>query len=79
METATLVIQIALVIVSILLITVVLMQKTKSGGVGAAFGSDTQSFTSKGKAASKEAKLKKLTIIFAVIIGVLAIVLSVLR
>ena len=52
MEVVATIIKIALVIASILLITAVLMQKTKSAGMGSAFGGDTASFTAKGKAAS---------------------------
>ena len=67
------IITIALILVAIAIIIVVLVQKTKSAGVGSAFGGDTASFTAKGKAASREAKLQKLTIILSVIFGVLAI------
>lgn len=71
------IITIALILVAIAIIIVVLVQKTKSAGVGSAFGGDTASFTSKGKAASREAKLQKLTIILSVIFGVLAIALAI--
>ena len=77
METLALIIRIALLVISVLLIVVVLLQKTKSSGLGASFGGETNSFTAKGKAASREAKLQKLTIILAVIVGVLALVLTV--
>lgn len=77
MEVVATIIKIALVIASILLITAVLMQKTKSAGMGSAFGGDTASFTAKGKAASREAKLQKLTIILGSTVGVLAIVLTI--
>ncbi|MEG1524876.1 MAG: preprotein translocase subunit SecG [Clostridia bacterium] len=77
MDVVVTIIKIALVIVSLLLIVVVLLQKTKSAGMGAAFGGETASFTAKGKAASREAKLQKLTIILAIILGVLPIVLTV--
>ena len=77
METVATIIKIALVIISVLLIVVVLLQKTKSAGMGSAFGGDTASFTAKGKAASREAKLQKLTIILAIVLGVLAIVLTI--
>lgn len=77
MEVVATIIKIALVIVSVLLIITVLMQKTKSAGMGSAFGGDTASFTAKGKAASREAKLQKLTIILAIILGVLAVALSI--
>ena len=78
MQIASTIITIALVLVAILLIITVLLQKTKSAGMGSAFGGDTQSFTARGKAASREAKLQKATIILAAIMGVLAIVLSIL-
>jgi len=77
METLALVIRIALLVISVLLVVVVLLQKTKSSGLGASFGGETNSFTAKGKAASREAKLQKLTIILAAIVGVLALVLTV--
>lgn len=77
MNVVSTIITIALVIVAILLIVVVLMQKTKSAGMGSAFGGDTASFTAKGKAASREAKLQKLTIIFGIILGVLAVALTI--
>ncbi len=77
METLALVIRIALLVISVLLVVVVLLQKTKSSGLGASFGGETTSFTAKGKAASREAKLQKLTIILAAIVGVLALVLTV--
>lgn len=77
MEVVSTIIRIALMVISVLLIIVVLLQKSKSSGVGGAFGSDTTSFTGRGKSASKEAKLQKATVILAIILGVLAIVLSV--
>ena len=77
MELAATITKIALVVISILLVVVVLLQKTKSGGMGAAFGGETSSFTSKGKAASREAKLQKLTIILGIAVGVLALVLTI--
>ena len=78
METLALIIRIALLVISVLLVVTVLLQKTKSSGLGASFGGETNSFTAKGKAASREAKLQKLTIILAAIVGVLALVLTVL-
>lgn len=77
METAAPIIRIALMVISVLLVIVVLLQKTKSSGLGASFGGETQSFTAKGKAASREAKLQKLTILLAAIVGALALVLTV--
>lgn len=77
MELVSTIITIALLVVAILLIVIVLLQKSKSAGMGSAFGGDTQSFTSRGKAASREAKLQKTTVILAIIMGVLAIALAV--
>ena len=77
METVSLIIKIALLVVSVLLIVVVLVQKTKSSGMGAAFGGDTASFTAKGKVASREAKLQKVTIGLAIALGVLALLLTI--
>mgnify|MGYP002763484148 FL=1 len=71
------IITVALILVAIAIIIVVLVQKTKSAGLGSAYGGDTVSFTAKGKAASREAKLQKLTIILSVIFGVLAIALAI--
>lgn len=66
--------KIVLLVVSVLMIIVVLIQKTKSAGLGEAYGSDTQSFTTRGKAASREAKLQKITIVLAAIMFVLTLV-----
>ena len=60
METLSTIITIMLVVISLAIIFVVLIQKSSSGGAGSVFGSDTASFTQKGKAAGKEAKLKKM-------------------
>lgn len=78
METVILTLEILLIVCCVCLITVVLMQSTKSAGLGGAFGGDTQSFTPRGKAASKEAKLQKATRILAVAGGVLAVVIAIL-
>ena len=74
---AATIIRFALLLISLLLVVVVLLQKTKSSGMGAAFGGETTSFTAKGKAASREAKLQKLTIVLAIIVGVLALLLTI--
>ena len=50
-----------LVVASVLICVVVLLQKSKSAGLGAAYGSETKTFSQRGKAASKEAKLQKIT------------------
>ena len=78
-EILNLVVNILMLIVAVCLVVVVLTQDAKSSGLGRAFGNDTTSF---GKArsakATKEAKLQKLTVIFAIALGVLALALLVL-
>lgn len=68
-------IQIILVLVSIALIASVLMQNTKSAGLGAAYGEETENFGTRGREAAKEKKLQKITLILAGVIAVLALVL----
>ena len=68
-----------LLLCAVFLVVSVLLQKTKSAGLGAAYGSETMSFSQRGKAASKEAKLQKITVILAIVIAVLAIALLVLK
>ena len=67
-----------LVVSSILMCVVVLIQQTKSSGLGAAYGGDTVSFSQRGKAASREAKLQKITVVLAIIIAVMAIALMII-
>ena len=67
-----------LVAASILMCVVVLLQKSKSTGLGAAYGSETKTFSQRGKAASKEAKLQKITVVIGIVIAVLAIALPVI-
>ena len=67
-----------LVVASILMCVVVLLQKSKSTGLGAAYGSETKTFSQRGKAASKEAKLQKITVVIGIVIAVLAIALPVI-
>ena len=79
MEVVRTILTVILLIVSVLLIVVVLMQQSKSAGLGAAFGGDGAQLTgSRGQAASKEAKLQKLTKIFAIAIGVLSLLMVIL-
>ena len=68
-----------LVLASVLMCVVVLIQQTKSSGLGAAYGSDTVSFSQRGKAASREAKLQKITVVLAICIAVLAVALLLIK
>ena len=78
MTTLNIILTSILVLCSIVLIAAVLMQQTKSSGLGGAFAGDTQSFTARGQAASREAKLQKIPVVAAIIIGVLAILIMIL-
>lgn len=74
MGTLHIILNIVLILASAALVVSVLMQKTKSSGLGRAFGSDTASFnTARNKAVSKEAKLQKITLILGIVIAVLTI------
>ena len=68
-----------LVLASVLMCAVVLVQQTKSSGLGAAYGGDTVSFSQRGKAASREAKLQKITVVLAIVIAVLAVALLLIK
>ncbi len=68
-----------LVLASVLMCVVVLIQQTKSSGIGAGFGGETVSFSQRGKAASREAKLQKITVALAIVIAVLAIALLLIK
>ena len=73
-------INILLIVVSIVLVAVILMQDAKTAGLGSAFGNDTTALgRSRSAKASKEAKLQKLTIILASIVGVLALLLLIIK
>lgn len=81
MEVFRTIITVLLLVISVLMIVVVLMQKGKDAGLGSAFGGDSvgSSLSAKGKAASKEAKLQKLTKVLAVTMGVLALAITVIH
>lgn len=62
---------------ALFIIAVVLFQPGNSSGVGA-LGGSTETFFSKNKGKTKESKLKKLTVVSAVIFTVFAIVYCIL-
>ena len=64
-----------LLIAAVLIVVVVLMQDSKNSGLGSAFGSETTALSVRGKKASREKQLQKITIILAIIIAVLAILM----
>lgn len=66
------------VIVCLALIIVAMMQtKEDSGASGTIVGSSTNSFYEKNKGKTKEGKLKRWTIILAIIFAILSIVLGI--
>ena len=78
MDALKIIINIVLIIVAVGLVTVVVLQQVKSAGLGAAYGGETSSFTARGRAASKEAKLQKLTIILGSVMALLAIAMMII-
>lgn len=77
MDKIELILNIALLVVSVLLILVVLVQKGKSGSLGAAFGGDSPEFSPRAKTASREVKLQKVTVVLAVLMALLAIAIMI--
>ena len=63
MGTLHIILNIVLILASAALVVSVLMQKTKSSGLGSAFGSDTASFNT----------ARKITLILGIVIAVLTI------
>ena len=72
MQALNTILNIVLIVLSIAMIAVVLMQQSKSAGLG------SQSFTARGQKASREAKLQRITKILAVAIGVIAIAMAII-
>ena len=75
MDILEIVVTFLLPIAAVLLVIVVLMQDSKSAGLGSAFGSESTALTTRGKKASREKQLQKLTVILAIIVAVLAIIM----
>lgn len=61
-------------IVSVLLITVVVLQESKSGGMGSSIGGAADTFFG-GKARGKDAILSRLTVILGVIFALVTLAL----
>ena len=75
MEIFEIIVNILLLIAAVLLVIVVLAQDSKSSGLGSAFGGETTALSTKGKKASREKQLQKLTVIFGIIVAVLALLM----
>ncbi|MBO6062192.1 MAG: preprotein translocase subunit SecG [Clostridia bacterium] len=69
------IVNILLLVAAVLLVVVVLLQDSKNSGLGSAFGSETTALSTRGKKASREKQLQKLTVILAIIVAVLAILM----
>lgn len=79
MKTVEIIVNILMLFAAGILVAVVLLQDAKSAGLGSAFGNDTTALgQARNQKASREVKLQKLTIIFAIVIAVLALALLVL-
>ena len=69
---------IALIICAVAIVVTVLMQSVKSSGLGATFGGETDSFYGKNQRKTRDGRLQFATKLFAVVLAVLCIVLTVL-
>ena len=75
MEVVRQIMTIFMLIVSVVLNVVILMQQSKETGLGSVFGGESSSLSLKGKSATKEAKLRKITVILAVVLGLFALIM----
>lgn len=67
-------------IVAVILITVVLMQPSKTNGLsGLVSGGTTESFYSRNKSRTSEAKLSRITVVCAIIFAVLCILQNIIK
>ncbi len=69
---------VVMILCAVFIICVVLFQPSNSSGVSA-LGGTTETFLSKNKGKTKESKLKKLTVISAIIFCVFAIIFAILQ
>ena len=75
MTTVQTIVNILLLVAAVILVVVILLQDSKNSGLGNAFGSETTAISSRGKKASRERQLQKITVILAIIVAVLAILM----
>ncbi len=78
MNTATIILTIVQLIVSLSVIAIVLFQSGKSAGLSGAIGGVADSFMAKNKAKSVDAKLAKMTKYIGLAFVVLTLVLNIL-
>lgn len=77
MQTVMLIMNIVLVVVAVVLTIVVAIQKSKSSGLGAAFGGESVSLSPKAKTASREVILQKATVVLSILFAALALAIAV--
>lgn len=75
LNTLEIILGIILALLALGLVIVIAMQQSKKGGLGSIMGGSSDSYYGRNKARSKENVLKKLTVIFAVALAVLALIL----
>ena len=75
MSTIQTIVNILLLAAAVLLVVVVLLQDSKNSGLGSAFGSETTAISTRGKKASRERQLQKITVILAICVAVFAILM----
>ncbi len=75
MEVVRQILTIFMLIVAVVLNVVILMQQSKESGLGSVFGGETSSLSLKGKSDTKEGKLRKITVILAIILGLFALIM----
>ncbi|MCH5279163.1 MAG: preprotein translocase subunit SecG [Christensenellaceae bacterium] len=79
MKTVELIVNVLMLVVAAILVAVVLLQDATSAGLGSVFGNDTTALgQARNQKVSKEVKLQKLTVVFAIVLAVLALILLVL-
>jgi len=76
MEVLHIILTIIQVLIAIALVAIVMLQQGKNSGLYAMTGGSSETFLSKGKATTKEAKLAKLTKWIALVFIVLTFVLN---
>ncbi len=72
MSTLEIVLGVFLILVSVLLIAIVLMQKSREGGLSGAIAGGSDTFFGKNKGRTNEARLAKMTRYIAIVFFVLA-------
>lgn len=78
MSALEIVLGVFLILVSVLLIAIVLMQKSREGGLSGAIAGGSDTFFGKNKGRTNEARLAKMTRYIAIVFFVLAFVATLL-